>query len=97
MKITVKDRQTLEDISVQYCGTLEAVVELAAMNGLSVTAALSDGQILEVPDRAPAARVVERYRVKRIEPATEPSAEEISACPYGGINYMGIEIDFTVS
>lgn len=97
MKATVKDRQTLADIALQYGGELSAIMEIALMNGLSLTDALADGQTLEVPDRPADERVVSRYRVKKIEPATELSVEEMAACPYGGINFMGIEIGFVVS
>lgn len=38
-----------------------------------------------------------RYAVERVAPATEASDEDRAACPYGGIGYMGIEIDFIVS
>ena len=31
-----------------------------------------------------------------VKPATAPSAGEVEAAPYGGIGYMGIEIDFVV-
>ena len=34
---------------------------------------------------------------ERIKPATALGKDEIAVCPYGGIGYMGIEIDFEVS
>ena len=33
---------------------------------------------------------------RQIRPATELSDEEIEAAPFGGIGYMGIEVDFMV-
>ena len=39
--------------------------------------------------------VLERYTARQIRPATELSdEEEIEAAPFGGIGYMGIEVDF---
>lgn len=97
MEIVAKERQTLEDISLQYCGGVEAMIDVAALNGLSVTEELADGQVIVVPDVAYSSKIVNRYRVKHIEPATEASEDDLSVCPYGGIGYMGIEIDFEVS
>ena len=99
MKTTAKDRQTLLDMAVQSGGHVETVVALAAANGLSVTDRLEDGQELTVPEPVEDGdgRAVRLYQAHGIEPATEASAEEMTACPYGGIGFMGIEIDFEVS
>lgn len=99
MKTTAKDRQTLLDIALQCGGHVETVLALAAANGLSVTDRLEDGQVLNVPEPIADgdARTVRLYRAHVIEPATEASTEEITACPYGGIGFMGIEIDFEAS
>lgn len=99
MKTTAKDRQTLLDIALQSGGHVETVLALAAANGLSVTDRLEEGRELTIPEPAEEgdARTVRLYRAHGIEPATEASAEDMSACPYGGIGFMGIEIDFEVS
>lgn len=99
MKTTAKDRQTLLDVALQYGGHVETVLALAAANGLSVTDKLEDGQELSVPEPVENgdARTVRLYRAHRVEPATEISAEDMLACPCGGIGYMGVEIDFEVS
>lgn len=97
MKATVKDRQTLADIALQYGGDFQTVVELAELNGISITDDLVDGQELETPDTAAAPAVVRRYKVKGVEPATALSEDELSAIAQEGINFMGIEIDFIVS
>lgn len=100
MKVRVKDGQTLLDIAVMTTGRVEAAMEIAAANGLSVTAELSEGQELEVaeePRTEGERRVVRRYAAEGVEPATEASAEERGECPYGGIGRMGIEKDFKVS
>lgn len=99
MKIRAKERQTLLDIALMIGGRVETVFDLAEANGLSVTDRLEEGQELRVPERVANgdARTVRLYRARGIEPATEASAEDLAACPYGGIGFMGIEIDFTVS
>ena len=99
MKIKAKERQTLLDIALETEGTVAAVMEIAEANGLSVTDELEDGQELEVPEPTTEreARTVRRYRAQGVEPATEVSAGEQAECPYGGIDFMGIEIDFEVS
>jgi hypothetical protein len=47
MELTVRDRQSLWDIAVQYLGGVEGVFLLAARNGIEVTSRLKDGQLLE--------------------------------------------------
>lgn len=99
MKIKAKERQTLLDIALETAGTVAAAFEIAEANGLSMTDALEDGQELEVPEPTSEreARTVRRYRAQGIEPATEAGAEAADICPYGGVGFMGIEIDFAVS
>ena len=99
MKTTVKERQTMLDVALQSCGHVETVLTLAAANGLSVTDMLEDGQVLTVPEPVAGGdvRTVRLYRAQGVEPATEASVEEMLACPYVGIGFMGIEMDFVVS
>lgn len=99
MKRIVKDGQTMLDLALQSGGHVETVLALALANGLSVTDRLADGQELTVPEPVEGgdARTVGLYEAYGVEPATEASVEDMLACPYGGIGYMGIEIDFEVS
>lgn len=94
--VVVKDRQTLLDIALQTSGSMEAVVDLALANGLSITDELSDGRVLETVEVIDA-EVVERYEINGIFPATEASDEERSAMAWEGIGFMAIENDFVVS
>lgn len=94
--VMVKERQTLLDIALQTSGSVEAVMELAKQNGLSITDELSDGQVLEAVEVKDVA-VVSRYEINCIFPATEASDEERSAMAYEGIDFMVIENDFVVS
>lgn len=99
MRIRAKERQTLVDIGLQNGGSVASGMETAIRNGLSMSAELEDGQELEVTGAAGVAekRTVRRYEVEGVEPATEVSAGVRGVCPYGGIGYMGIEMDFCVT
>ena len=97
MKTTVKERQTMLDMALQSGGHVETALMLSVVNGLSITDRLEDGQELTMPEPVDGdARIVRLYRAHGVEPATEASADDMSACPYGGIGFMGIEIDFEV-
>ena len=87
------------DLAMAYGGSMETAMALAAANNLSVTERLADGQVLIVPEPLAGGdpRTVELYRVQKVEPATEASEDDMAACPYGGIGYMAVEIDFIVS
>lgn len=93
MRTTTRNNQTLPDIAVQECGNIEAAFDIARLNGLSLTDELKTGQTLDI---ACTESVVGKLAADGVKPATAPSAEEVEAAPYGGIGYMGIEIDFVV-
>ena len=99
MKTTAKERQSMLDMALQCGGHVETALALAVANELSVTDRLEDGQELTVPEPVVEGdvRTVALYRAHGVEPATEASADDMWACPYGGIGFMGIEIDFIVS
>lgn len=72
MQITVNDRQTLLDIAVIALGSVAGVFALAQRNGLSVTATLFDGQVLnyELEDVV-SPTVRSAYALRHISPATD--------------------------
>lgn len=80
MEVTVKDRQSLFDISVQCLGGIEGVFSLAERNGLGITDRLSDGQVLtwEVADTVNA-KVQQEYTLRGIVPATDMEVSEWNA------------------
>lgn len=80
MQITVKDRQSLADIAVQYLGGVEGIFALAERNGISITAKLEDGQTLdwELADTVDAT-VQKTYAAQGIEPATDIPQKEMEA------------------
>lgn len=96
--ITVHNGQSLVDIAVQECGAFEAVFSLAVRNDLSVTDSLSTGQLLVYEQEDIVKKqIVVTLAAGKVRPATEVTAEEMAAVPYGGIGFMGIEVDFIVS
>lgn len=95
-KITPLNRQSLLDVALQTSGSIEAAFDLAEANDISISEPLeTDAALRSVPvvDQ----KVVDRYEAADVRPATELSPEDIEMAPYGGIGYMGIEVDFIVS
>lgn len=72
MELTVKDRQSLWDIAVQYLGGVEGVFLLAGRNGIGVTDRLEDGLRLEWENNDVVAPSIQSaYSVRGIVPATD--------------------------
>jgi hypothetical protein len=93
MEVTVVSGQTVLDISIQCCGSAEAVVALAVLNGLNITDDLEPGQKLAY-DTPVDRQVAGYYGSKGIIPATG-LGEAAPASP-GGIGYWIIELDNVV-
>ena len=94
MKITVRDRQNLWDLCLQYTGSLEGVFDLALANGLSLTDSLEAGQQLELPDGLETDPDIRTYfQDNDIVPATALTREQ--ACySHLGIGEMYIGANF---
>lgn len=96
MKITPAERQSLLDIAIQTSGSLEAAFALSVKNDIGISEILPAGCELEtvaVTDPL----VFSRYEEKKLRPVTEISSSVRQRMPYGGIGFMGIEIDFIIS
>lgn len=97
MRTTIHSRQSLLDIAVQECGTFEAAWELAERNGLALTDELTTGAVIDyLPEQVASKQVVDRLAARRIRPATAATKEDAATAPWGGIGYMGIDVDFIV-
>lgn len=97
MRTTIHSRQSLPDIALQECGTFEAVWELSERNDVALTDVLAPGDGIDyLPELIAAPQVVDRLAARRIRPATATTVEDAATAPWGGIGYMGIEIDFLV-
>lgn len=85
-------------MAIQECGSFEAAFALSERNGIALTEDLSVGQELEVtPEDMVNKRIVAALAAQGVKPATAVSAEDAMLVPWGGIGFMGIEIDFIVS
>lgn len=95
IRVKPSNRQSLLDIALQTSGGIEAAFDLSKENGRSISEPLEAGAELGTV-AAVDKNVLAKYEARGIRPATELSAKEVEAAPYGGIGYMGIEIDFVV-
>ena len=92
MQITSKQGQWLGDIAVREAGSVEAMVEMAINNNISITDKMIIGSNVSRPD-AINKRVMNYYNINSIYPASA----EIYGRNLGGIGYMEIESTFIVS
>lgn len=67
--IIVQSGQSLLDIAVQYCGSADAALEIAALNGMVPTAQPKTGERLTVPN-AENKKVVRYYEEHGLVPAS---------------------------
>lgn len=94
----IKVGQSIVDIALQATGNADQALPIALSNGLCLTEQLTPGAILEIPQGTHVDMdVLEVYREKNILPATATTSQQEALNPFGGIEYMGIEIDFIVS
>ena len=95
-KTKILDRQSLFDVALQATGSIEGSIIIAIENNISISAEVV-GLELQI-DITPIDKIVaKRYTVQGVIPSTDITAEDEVNVPYGGINFMGIEIDFIVS
>ena len=96
--ITVTSRQSVLDIALQHCGSLEAAFDIAQSNGISLTDDLTTGQSMSVPEPTDTA-MAQHYGVNNLQPATAVSNAEINdlLAVGEGIGFWAIEYDFVVS
>lgn len=91
--MVVEQKQSLVDISIQHCGDVIAVFDLALTNDLSLTEELTAGDELLLTDPIEK-QVVDFFANKNLIPATE---ELVTEQPQQGIGFWRIGIDFKVS
>lgn len=92
--ITVRDRQTVVDIAIQEVGTVEASIEVAEANGISITDDLLTGQILK-PAAVVFGETVKTFFKENRHPASAETILENAGL--SGIDYWGVENEFVVS
>lgn len=97
MQVTVHNKQSILDVSIQECGIFESVFAIAKRNGIAITDDLSVGQSLEFASEDIIKKdVVGVFSTQGIKPATAISDRDLALVPWCGINFMSIEIDFKV-
>lgn len=92
------DRATVLDLSLIAGGSLDFAFEFCVANGISLTDSVDLGKDYSLShvgkiDEVLATRIAQ----EKIRPATEASADDMAACPYGGIGLMAVDVDFEVS
>lgn len=94
---TVTSHQSLLDVAVEHCGTMEDAMLLAFLNGRSLTDDLQNGEELTTDEPSDTA-TVQTFAVNRYKPASAITQEQIlEVLDQGeGIEFWGIEYDFIV-
>ena len=89
--------QSLLDIAVRDTGRADNALDIASANSMLPTDDLEPG-ILALPGAGTTdPRTVDLYARRGLQPATGLTAGDMETAPFGGIEFMGIEIDFVVS
>ena len=95
--VIVKSGQTLMDIALQEKGSIEAIEEIAALNGLTVTEELRAGMVLELPVSI-WNKLFENYcKNNDVSPATALTDDNMADMWRGGIGYMVVGVDFEIA
>jgi LysM repeat protein len=96
--VTVLENQSLFDIAIQYCGTVESIFDIAMLNNISITAFLDPGQKLLVSNQNYGYdEIVDHYIVNKIQPATGGiTAAQILQQP-DGIGAMRVDSTFRIT
>ena len=93
MKIKVLPYQSLADVAVRYTGSLENLYAIAVANSMTLDAELHAGEEIAIPDNLDIeVAVVRTYDNNSLNPASAATADTV----LGGIDYMGIQIDFWI-
>ena len=98
MKIIALHNQTLLDIAIRHCGSIDAVIDIAVLNNVSITDDLVPGQLLNLPTKDYGVQeVINFFELNQMEPATALT-EEQKALTEGnsGIGFWEIGNNFIV-
>lgn len=97
-KITVLHNQSLQDIALQRCGTIEAMADIVKLNNLSWTPDLVPGQIIQIPSKDYGFQeVINFFSANKIDPANALTDENKALIEgNSGIGFWEIENNFIV-
>ena len=95
--VNILPGQTLADMAIQTQGSMENLVELAVLNGLSVTALLTPGEQLNYGLTPYSAQIVQIYKANGWTPASGATIPGPGApVLLSGVGYWGIDYTFIV-
>ena len=98
MQVTSKNRQSLADLAILHGGAVEAVFAIADRNGVAITDDPAVGGRIEVnPSDVAKRQVVARLAAYGAAPTMGITAADADSCPCGGVGYMALDYDFTVT
>lgn len=95
--VIVTTNQSLLDIAIQECGTIDALLELALLNGLSITDVLEVGTKLQTGTNIKNIDLLSFFDTNGLWVATALTAEDLFNAAPEGIDYMIIGTDFIVA
>jgi hypothetical protein len=102
MEVKVLERQSLFDLALQVCGTVEAVFEIADQNGMAVADRLTTGTTLRVLRTQGSNKLIsDYYETRKLKPATDMDDGGSGSGGGGlqiddGIDFMAVEVDNVV-
>lgn len=96
-QIVALNDQTLLDVAIRHCGSMDALVDISILNNMSITENPKAGQIILLPTKDYGNQEVVNYFVlHKIEPATGINNEAMVFLTELGIGEMKIGTDFKV-
>lgn len=98
MTITALLNQTLLDVAIRHCGTVEAVADIAILNNISITDDLVPGQLIALPAKDYGNQeVINFFSANKVDPATALTDDQ-TALTEGdsGIGFWEIGNNFIV-
>lgn len=90
METKIIEGQSLFDIAIQECGSIESVFDIAMQNDLSIIDRLTAGQMIDLSGTS-SNEIADYYRVRGLTPATDLTVI------LEGIGFWRIGHDFVVS
>lgn len=99
MTVTILHNQSFFDVAIQHTGNVMNAFAVAAANGMSITALLASGAVINIPKGLSFNNdLYSFYKAKQIQPATAWTGEtENGEQELEGIGYWIIEKNFKVS
>lgn len=97
-QIIALHNQSLLDVAIRHCGTVEAITDIAILNNISITDELVPGQLITIPAKDYGYQnVVDFFEVNKKQPATALTVENKQIIEGdSGIGFWIIQDNFIV-